>query len=336
MDWQQILNDHYDEFCYLAQEVGIDGAALYQRLPASGQLLMGNAVPVITPSYRGKCSVLFYINYDSQGGSWPYIRFMSFKHGGVQRVFNGSRLNKARPFVPVDDQCLTKRPAAQIKPQFQVNDNWRKQQFWASSQQYYSAKEINDIPWLNQRLQRKCNPILLRRAGLRMTQHGELLAPISHPNQGLVGYHKITPQRDNQKRHAIYRAGLLKGAAIVINPNPLTPSSAIGLCEGLITGLSLALVWPGSIYVALTAGNLAAVRGSLSDKSAVTIFADNDCWKPQVGNTGVSKAYAAAQPSDKICVPQFSQMSQLTQPTDFNDLLVAEGIAELRRQVFHD
>ena len=124
---------------------------------------------------------------------------------------------------------------------------------------------------------------------------------------------------------------MLKGSYIEILPQKGSPPKSPALCEGLATGLSIALVWAGPVYVALSANNLEAVRHNLT--GPVTIFSDNDAWKPEVGNVGETAARRALHSGDNLISPKFEQQSLQYQPTDFNDLLMLEGIHALVKQV---
>lgn len=312
--------------------MGIDGVKLVSCLPDSGTLLTGRQVPVTEQKYIGKCSVLFYINQCRDGSTWPYVRFMTFKHGGISAVFNGYILLESSNSVSRCkwNQSPIVKQAAPIPTR--VNDEWRKRNFWAGSQAYYNAQPAFNVSWLNDRLLGQLTSTVVERAQLRANDNGDLIAPISNPITGLVGYHTISPRRVFAKRHAIYSSGMLKGSAITLLPNKAVGSSAIAICEGLVTGLSLALVWSGYLFIALTAGNLAAVRAHLGEHP-VTFFADNDCWKPHIGNTGIRKAKEAMQLGDRLCVPKFQQRYVTNKPSDFNDLLQLQGVDALIEQV---
>lgn len=335
-DWQTILNRYFPEFCQAAAEVGIDGAKLYQALPPSGQLVTGKRVPVLHSKYKGTCSFLFYINQTANGITWPYFKFMTFKHGGVSSVFNGwhhyhSMVNHGLTTSgpKVSPRMATIKETTHPK----VSDTWRFETFCHDSYEFYRSPWALNCAWLRQRLAGYLTANLMERIVLRYSAAGYLLAPISHVEHGLVGYHKIEFVKKNQKRHHILHAGQLKGASILIEQNCTCPCTDIAICEGLVTGLSIALAWPGKIYVALSAGNLQAVRQSLPDDIKVTFFADNDAWKPEIGNIGVLKAQAAALPGDIILVPRFDPQFAIHKPTDFNDLLMLEGLASVIRQV---
>jgi hypothetical protein len=52
-----------------------------------------------------------------------------------------------------------------------------------------------------------------------------------------------------------------------------------------------------------------------------------------VGNVGKTAASRALVAGDSLCIPQFRQKSLVYKPTDFNDLLMLEGIRALLKQV---
>jgi putative DNA primase/helicase len=340
--WQEVLQNYYPHFCQAAAEVGIDGAQLYQSLPASGKWLSGGNVPVLEQKYRGKCSLIFYINTTKNGSTWPYFKFMSFKHGGVSSEFNGLRCHQLSHFQDKPDSARSNYHTVTAKPRCsqyattqkaEIDDQWRAKKFWANNHDYFRSENALSCPWLTQRLCGYANAMLLERVSIRWSKEGDLLVPISHINYGLIGYHRILLSEQNQKRHQIYKAGLLKGACIIVAANPHCKTDNIAICEGVITGLSLALVWPGIIYIALSAGNLKSVRQTVSSECSVTFFADNDSWKPEIGNTGIVKARSAALPGDRLRVPSFGSQHVGLKPTDFNDVLRLKGLDELLRQV---
>ena len=88
-DAVEILFDANQEVITLSAQTGVDAAALLNALPAAGQLITGNKVPVMHKKYRGTCSVLFHINQTKSGQYWPLLRFHTFKHGGIETAFNG-------------------------------------------------------------------------------------------------------------------------------------------------------------------------------------------------------------------------------------------------------
>ncbi|ANG62227.1 hypothetical protein A8C75_06790 [Marinobacterium aestuarii] len=322
-----ILHRACDHICTLAAEVGIDGSRLLQCLPAPGQMAKGNSVPVIEPRYRGTCSALLYINRTSTGRLWPFLRLHTFKDGGQERTFNGLRwqCTNANSQTPMSRVALraTRDPALENARRLQRHGHFERQ--------YCAAPHLGpDHPWLAQRLTGLADTALLSRLPVRCPQPGQLLIPFGNPHQGYTGFHQITfsPHGD-RKRHFVREAGLMSGSFIRIQPKPeATARIPVLICEGLATGLTLALVWPGEVRVALSAHNLAAVRRNTP--GPVIFCHDNDIWKPRVGNVGKHCAQSARQPGDRLCYPTFSRETLArARPTDFNDLLRLEGFSAL-------
>lgn len=107
------------------------------------------------------------------------------------------------------------------------------------------------------------------------------------------------------------------------------------LCEGYATGASIHEATGGTVIIALQAGNLMAVAANIKKKyptAAVTVCADNDQWKPEVGNTGMDKAHAVGKKYGwKVVYPEFTKTE--TRPTDFNDLASLEGMEAVKAQI---
>lgn len=343
MDTLTILNECATEFITAAAMVGIDGGRLLRRLPPSGTLLTGHQVPVLTAKYRGSCSVLFYINNACQGGNWPYVRFHTFKHGGLTTEFNGLRswLGRGgatrRPnYNPALDKKVRQNDIGftHVKENGDEREQKRLVTLQALLADYYRADPVTMASeWLKYRLCGLANQGLLTRLSARQTPSKAILFPLSHPDRGLIGYHKITPTaQGDQKRHYIQQSGLLKSTSIAITGLEYS-RQPVALCEGVATGLTIALFWTGPVVIALCAHNLAAVRQTLSQHQMVCFFADNDQWKPEVGNVGINAAMAARLPRDVVVWPRFFPGSHASRPTDFNDLLRLEGPEETCRQI---
>lgn len=123
--------------------------------------------------------------------------------------------------------------------------------------------------------------------------------------------------------------------------SPLSNEKTIYLAEGFATAASihLALNESCSVVCCFNAGNLLPVALSLREKypNAPFIFcADDDAWvtRPngQKYNPGLEAAFAAvAKTGGKVLSPRFRDLRD--QPTDFNDLHVREGLAEVTKQL---
>lgn len=107
------------------------------------------------------------------------------------------------------------------------------------------------------------------------------------------------------------------------------------ICEGFATGASLHEATGLCVFVAFDAGNLEPVASVVRKRypeARITVCADDDRFKPERGNAGVTHANRAAELiGGSICVPSFP--SEEGKPTDFNDLRLMSGLDEVRRQV---
>lgn len=338
MAWQDVVA--------CAAEVGIDAEALRGCLPAPGCLLKGREVPVIDKAYRHSCSVLLHINRLPGGDEWPFLRFSTFKHGGVVRDFNGFRW--WRGHLAGGSSALGVSPLVMRDPRYAVEqrrreDAERQVRFRRWSDHWERALPMmSHHPWLDRRLAGQADEALLARVDLRVKSNfrgGTVMAALQHAENGLVGYQLLHLDsrdafRGDLKRLCLPHEGASVGSYVTIRAQGGRQAARqlpTAICEGLVTGLSLALVWPGEIRVGLHAGNLASVRQSL--QGPVIFFHDQDVWKPRAGNVGRDKALAAMWPSDRLCGPVFAAGSLEHRPTDFNDLLCLEGRETLRRQV---
>lgn len=328
-----------------ANDVGIDGDALRDMLPDSGVPLRGRSVPVLSPADRGKCSVLLYINRLPGGDEWPFVRFSTFRHGGCHRDFHGLRWWRAlgslqeagmtRTRVYPEGRELARQRALEEQAERQVRfSRWQTR--------WQSARPVGgDHPWIRFRLLGQADAGLLSRVLLRSRgnfQGTTLMAPLEHAASSapagfqLLHLSTVAGQKDI-KRTCIPHAGASRGAFIRIRARKeqAAESLPVAICEGLATGLSIALAWPGEIRVALNAGNLAAVRSGVLGPAI--FFHDEDTWKPQVGNVGLRHARQAMRQGDQCFGPCFSPDAESAQPTDYNDLLWLEGPDSLYQQV---
>lgn len=332
---QDILTSAYDDIVRMASEVGIDGERFLQSLPAPGQLMTGMQVPVLHTRHRNCCYVIFHINRTSYGLEWPFIKFHTFKSGGHVRTFNGFRWLKeqkheVRPKKRSESVIHINEDKHEI-----VNDQRRLTRHTRLHQFYSDSNSLRpDHPWLEKALSGYASDKLINRTKLKIHKQ-QVLAPMFNEAKGNTGFHCIVVNNyPNQKRHYVKQAGLLSGSYVTIdccNKSTEQMTNITLICEGLTTGLSLALIWPGVIRVALCAGNLQAVRSTT--QGPVIICCDNDQWKPKYGNVGRNKARAAIRPGDILCCPKFPKKFHHMKPTDFNDLLKYTGLPELQFQL---
>lgn len=324
-----ILDQAFTTLCSLAEETGVDAAALLQSLPPSGFLLRGSQVPVLSPRFRGSCSVLFYENLLPNGNSWPFIRFFTFKDGGIERRFNGLYWLKHQQHQSSAHPATRRvKPASCRLIDQQLMEAKKLRIFNDKTQEFDAAVPASPAnPWLQQRLSGACTASLLNRIELRQHGQNRFLLPIQN-NQVRIGYQQLQcTAAGHEKRFFTAYEGAMNGSYGRIMAVAGYEHLPCMLCEGLMTGLTLALVWPGRILLALTANNLPKLRQTLAEP--VILAHDDDRWKPKIGNTGLQAALQAQRPGDCLVSPWFNANSLKNQPTDFNDLLRLEGMAQL-------
>jgi putative DNA primase/helicase len=105
------------------------------------------------------------------------------------------------------------------------------------------------------------------------------------------------------------------------------------VCEGFATGATINEATDCTVVIAFDAGNLMPVAESvkkLYTGRKVVIAADNDQWGET--NAGISKA---EQASKNLSIPFIAPVFDDTtsKPTDFNDLAILQGHAEVARQL---
>jgi putative DNA primase/helicase len=107
------------------------------------------------------------------------------------------------------------------------------------------------------------------------------------------------------------------------------------ICEGYATGASIYEATGYAVICALNSRNLPEVAKAVRElwpQREIIIAADNDQWTTAPPNPGLTKATAAAKAIHaKLAVPQFKDNA--SEPTDFNDLALAEGLDAVEQQI---
>lgn len=165
-------------------------------------------------------------------------------------------------------------------------------------------------------------------------RHGNFIATVLIDNDGKIWarqfiYDKIPLGREKNKEFLI-------GAKKKGNYTPLgnLEGDVIYICEGVATGLSIAMAMPKSlVIIAYDCHNLESVTNNILEKYSgkeIIIAADNDSSKDR--NIGIEKADAVAKKFDlKLIYPKFKNSSK--NGSDFNDLHCSEGINEVTNQL---
>lgn len=114
----------------------------------------------------------------------------------------------------------------------------------------------------------------------------------------------------------------------------VNPEDTLYIAEGFATGATIHLATGRAVACAFFGNNLLSVARALREKYRDTtiVFCGDDDRFSDAGNAGKEKALEAAQEISATCVfPEFK--SYEGKPTDFNDLLVEEGIEQVRSQI---
>lgn len=138
---------------------------------------------------------------------------------------------------------------------------------------------------------------------------------------------------DGNGNKMFYKGGKKKGCSHIIGniEKPLV------FCEGYATGASISMACPDvCIIVCFDAFNLTSVikevRRNIGADGILYVAADDDKWKPGIGNTGMAEAkYCCEMFGCKLIAPVFKDES--TKPTDFNDLHILEGLGAVYDQI---
>jgi hypothetical protein len=164
----------------------------------------------------------------------------------------------------------------------------------------------------------------------------DLLIPMCDIDGGFWGYQII--HQDGTKQFDIGQRTdeVFYTAPVVPNPD----FSRMYLCEGVATALSIALAinFKHPVIATFSAGNLKKVSYVFRKKyerASLVICADNDKWKPDIGNTGVKIGTDVCRELDgcALAIPDFSNLNETSLPTDFNDLHHLAGIEAVTRQL---
>jgi putative DNA primase/helicase len=117
------------------------------------------------------------------------------------------------------------------------------------------------------------------------------------------------------------KGGKKKGSSHHIGE--ISGQEPVCFCEGFATGASIHEATGHAVVACFDSGNIKPViqaHRSKRPRHKFIIFADNDQWKPETGNVGVTKAKEAAkQYSCHWIAPDFKDLDTADKPTDFND-----------------
>lgn len=183
------------------------------------------------------------------------------------------------------------------------------------------------------------HPYLLRKGvpplgGIKESSDGKLLlVPLYNAQGELRNVQEI--DWDGNKR--FQKDGQKSGCFFKLDFDDKHSTNEIILTEGYATGVSVNVATNKPVAVAFDAGNLEPVAKSLREmfpEAKITICADNDHSREH-GNIGIEKATQAAQAiGGEVVIPVFNKEERAAGLTDFNDLQLSRGLAEVAGQVF--
>jgi putative DNA primase/helicase len=129
-----------------------------------------------------------------------------------------------------------------------------------------------------------------------------------------------------------FPGGKMKGGFLPIGNGVYDP---VLICEGYATGCTLFSATGYDVYVSFTANNLSNIVQTVKNRhpsSKIVLCCDNDQWTKD--NPGLTKGKSAAESIGAYySFPVFKDDVLSAKPTDFNDLMLIEGIEEVKLQV---
>ncbi|MDP3328752.1 toprim domain-containing protein [Parvibaculum sp.] len=170
-----------------------------------------------------------------------------------------------------------------------------------------------------------------------------LLVPLRDEMKNIVSLQGIFAKEskvggEQRTRDFVY-GGRKRGAWFTIGrPTEVDGKITVCICEGYATGASVHVATGMAVVVAFDMGNLMPVAQTvrrLMPDVRIVITADNDQFtlKP-VENPGLTKARDTAEAvGGMVAFPVFRSLDG--KPTDFNDLHLAEGADEVKRQIMN-
>lgn len=197
---------------------------------------------------------------------------------------------------------------------------WRARELWYK---FYVDKYTDDHPYVI----RKC----IRGFYSRQVRSW-LLVPVRNIHYELMTLQIIKP--DGFKR--LWKGTSQKENMIWLSEKlPENYRGTIHICEGYATGCTIYEAMGSPVICAINANNLFSVTQLIKNKfpfATLIICADNDCWSRD--NPGISYAAHTMKVTGAIMrYPVFPAKYYPEKPTDFNDLLVREGIEAVENQL---
>lgn len=191
--------------------------------------------------------------------------------------------------------------------------------FWNEGKEFESHRYLKDKNVQNHGL---------RLSTINNGYNGWIMIPGYDAEGKICALQYVSP--DGEKR---FEKGSRKQGSLFEIPGD---TGKLVVCEEYSTGASIHEATGHAVVVAFDAGNLVSVAKAVRKKygadAEIILAADNDKWKPDIGNIGVDSAKNAAIEIDaKLTIPKFTHTE--TKPTDFNDLARLESLETVRDQI---
>jgi phage/plasmid primase-like uncharacterized protein len=284
------------------------------------------------PVMDGKLQRVSVSNGKSGRLDGAYVGYLDGKPSGFYQNFKSGIAEN----WTMNGVQLTAEEQAQLQAQAQIAKQQRATEL-AASHEKTAASSLEKWEKLSEKPGEK-NAYLERKEvaafGVK-TDGDKLIVPARDIDGKLWSLQTIHPNPDMPKYFE--KGGKKTGNMHVIGD--LNNSSEVIIAEGYATGASIHTANNKAVVIAFDSGNIDAVTAKIKERyptKAIFIAADND--REQVNhrgepqNVGVEKALQAAEKHKVgVIVPDFKGGDKKL--TDFNDLHVNNGLAEVKKQI---
>lgn len=364
LDAFDILDRAFDEISSLAESVGVSFSKLLPLLCKSKTEYKEDIE--LDKSYKGKVKAWFHIETAKSGQEFPILTFNTFKGGGYAESFNGWQWLREHNLVGTNPLTESEKTEIQAKRAEGEKQQALNAERHAAKQALTEEQQIerfnkfvmtfNALPLLTDTtgtyLQRKGFTIenlpadfVIKRG--KDWRGGFVVYALVNAKHDIVGFQKIYDKKftdlsgNDRDKDFIFLPHAMNGSFAVLG-TPRNQSDQLSFAEGLATALTSYLATGKPCVICLSAGNIHHVVKTFSTVKLfknLKIAADND--SSNHGNTGFYKALLTAKTFNcEVVYPVLTPVnheangsSNLHLKCDFNDVLIAHGIKEVKRQL---
>jgi phage/plasmid primase-like uncharacterized protein len=268
----------------------------------------------------------FRVSGDKRGEeSGTYKQYGDSPYNGLYRCHRRGITEKWSPKTDRGDSS----PAEREKYRKRVAENERKRERKTEA----AARRAERI-WAEAKPAMDAHQYLVKKRikphGIRVGDDGRLIVPVYGQDGKLASLQFISATGKK-----LFLGGAAAGGGYYLIGEIDESTTKILVAEGFATAATLheATGWP--VVVAFNADNLLKVAPwlhKLHSGALIVICADDDRWKPEKGNPGLTKGREAASAIGAVlAVPDTTGIEGT--PTDFNDVYIARGLDEVRLQI---